>query len=131
MFELLRSKCFFCHKLRGTQTENQLLVAQLELLDKGRLVEAKELREAVDKLVTDTGNEDLQSNYQQLLELVCGPSDSKPTSRPSTDVNCRSVREFRSKIVSDFFKRCTSTKTCPVSVTWLKSKLVNSVLKNC
>ena len=36
-----------------------------------------------------------------------------PSSRPQTSANCRSVRDFRSGVVSAFMKQCQSQRTCP------------------
>ena len=116
MFELLRTKCFFCHRLRGTETANQLLVAQLWLLDQGRLVDAKNLKELIDQLLAqgDDASEDVKLRHQQLIDEQTGDTGAGlPSSRPQTSANCRSVRDFRSAVVSVFMKECQSKKTCP------------------
>ena len=81
MFELLRAKCFFCHRLRGTETANQLLVAQLRLLDRGRLVDAKNLKEVIDQLLAqgDDASEDVKLRHQQLIDEQTGDVRQLPT----------------------------------------------------
>ena len=47
MFKLLRSTCFYCHSLRAPRLQTMLLQRQLQLLDCGLLLAAKDLESAL------------------------------------------------------------------------------------
>lgn len=89
-------------------------MAQLRLLDKGRLVDAKDARDVSESLLIagDDAAPALKKQYEELTNPQ--DNDNYPSSRPETSVNSRSLREYRSEVVAGFLRRCTSAKTCPV-----------------
>ncbi|OAQ35870.1 beta and beta-prime subunits of DNA dependent RNA-polymerase [Linnemannia elongata AG-77] len=121
MYQVLRSACLFCHQFRMSKCETHRFIAKLQLLNKGRFLESKEIdnipvsikkgrsKDAMeidgqDSLLTeDEYIANLDAFVQKCLKkAVHGHEDYKTTV----------VNDERKRVIADFYRRATAKKKC-------------------
>ncbi|KAF9314564.1 hypothetical protein BGZ91_005974, partial [Linnemannia elongata] len=121
MYQVLRSACLFCHQFRMSKCETHRFIAKLQLLNKGRFLESKEIdnipvsikkgrsKDAMeidgqDSLLTeDEYIANVDAFVQKCLKnAVHGHEDYKTTV----------VNDERKRVIADFYRRATAKKKC-------------------
>ncbi|KAF8983264.1 hypothetical protein BGZ46_010562 [Entomortierella lignicola] len=122
MYQMLRASCLFCHQFRMSKCETHRFIAKLQLLNKGRFLESKEVdsipvvgkksRSGANDMDVDDETEVLgedeyiakiQAYVQRCLEKsVYGQDDYKTTV----------VNDERKRVIADFYRRATGKMKC-------------------
>ncbi|KAG9323204.1 hypothetical protein KVV02_002993 [Mortierella alpina] len=122
MYQMLRASCLFCHHFRMSKSETHRFIAKLQLLNKGRFLESKEIdnipvvskkgKRSSDDMDVDgeeqpMGEDEyisrLDSYVQKCLKKhIHGQEDYKTTV----------VNDERKRIIADFYRRATAKKKC-------------------
>ncbi|KAF9107262.1 hypothetical protein BGX29_006781 [Mortierella sp. GBA35] len=130
MYQVLRTACLFCHQFRMSKSETHRFIAKLQLLNKGRFLESKEIdnipvaakkgrnQDSMDIdgeesiLTEDEYIANLGAYVQKCLEKsIHGEEDYKTTV----------VNDERKRVIAEFYRRAVAKKKCENCATFSPS----------
>eukprot|EP00038_Savillea_parva_P018392 m.23403 g.23403 ORF g.23403 m.23403 type:complete len:1794 (-) comp4077_c0_seq1:138-5519(-) len=124
MMTLVRGSCTTCHRLRAPRAAVHLLEAQLELLDNGFLLEAKDLEDSRDDAAAGMDDDEagnpaaanqtdiryrayLRQRVADVLESGGSNDQAQALARRSTQ-----VKQYRDQIIGAFLAHCGGKRRC-------------------
>ncbi|KAF9387865.1 hypothetical protein CPB97_001922 [Podila verticillata] len=122
MYQMLRSSCQFCHQFRMSKSETHRFIAKLQLLNKGRFLESKEIdsipvvakksrRSGDDMEVED--DEEVMGEDEYIAKLDAFVHKVlKNTAHSHDDYKTTVVNDERKRIIADFYRRATNKRKC-------------------
>jgi DNA-directed RNA polymerase I subunit RPA1 len=127
MFQMLRSVCFCCHKLRVPDVETTLVVRQLKLLEFGLLIEAKELekvRDGAAQNISDDPEEeeptrqahnavhDVESAIDAFYLKALADAGIALDAKPPRNKRFTHVNKFQDEVKHGYMANCVKSRTC-------------------
>ncbi|KAF9193699.1 hypothetical protein BGZ51_002363 [Haplosporangium sp. Z 767] len=121
MYQMLRSSCLFCHHFRMSLSETHRFIAKLQLLNKGRFLESKEVdnipvskkKKRGDSDMDIDGEEEIlgEDEYVARLEVYVR-SCLKKHVHGNEDYKTTVVNDERKRVIAEFYRRATAKKKC-------------------
>ncbi|KAK3841594.1 MAG: DNA-directed RNA polymerase I complex large subunit Nuc1 [Linnemannia gamsii] len=121
MYQLLRSACLFCHQFRMSRSETHRFIAKLQLLNKGRFLESKEIdnipvaaKKSRHQDSMDIDGEDsimTEDEYIHKLDTFV-QTCLKKSIHGHEDYKTTVVNDERKRVIADFYRRATAKKKC-------------------
>ncbi|KAF9570983.1 hypothetical protein EC968_001124 [Mortierella alpina] len=122
MYQMLRSSCLFCHHFRMSKSETHRFIAKLQLLNKGRFLESKEIdnipvvskkgKRSSDDMDVDGEEQPMgEDEYIARLDAYVAKCLKKHI-HGHEDYKTTVVNDERKRIIADFYRRATAKKKC-------------------
>ncbi|KAF9364256.1 hypothetical protein BGX34_002079 [Mortierella sp. NVP85] len=122
MYQVLRSACMHCHRFRMSKTETHRFIAKIQLLNKGRFLESKDVdtisvttrrsKQESDSMEVD-GEETVLSEEEYIARLnLFVQTCLRRSVHGHEDYKTTVVNDERKRVIADFYRRAVAKKKC-------------------
>ncbi|KAF9430196.1 hypothetical protein BGZ76_000935 [Entomortierella beljakovae] len=122
MYQMLRSTCLFCHQFRMSKAETHRFIAKLQLLNKGRFLESKDVdnipvvgkkSKSSDNDMDVDGEEEILGEDEYIAKLDAYVQKClKKAIHGDEDYKTTVVNDERKRVIAEFYRRATNKKKC-------------------